>query len=233
MTPNLRARVPKDRPRPAALRLLLVDPRELIRNGLKGVFEDCGRVAVVDVASTGAEAARIARGTVLDVALVALDLPDMDGTEAIRALLDARPSGRLIVVAMADDSRRLVEALKAGARGFVLTGAAGSEIETAVHRALRGELWLGPTAMSGLDAELQAPTRGAGPAPLTAREREVLALVSEGRTNREIAGRLIMAVGTVKVHVEHILGKLDAVDRTEASVRAVQLGLLEQRDRRN
>jgi DNA-binding NarL/FixJ family response regulator len=130
---------------------------------------------------------------------------------------------------MYEDPDYLYEAIRAGAAGYVLKDASQRELVSAVRRVLRGEALLRPDLTAQLISRLgreHRPAAPAGPERLTPREHEVLRLLAQGQTNREIASALVVSVGTIKVHVEHILAKLNVADRTQAAVRAVELGLL-------
>jgi DNA-binding NarL/FixJ family response regulator len=156
-------------------------------------------------------------------------MPEMDGLAATQAIKRERPATSVIIVTMHENPDYLFEALKAGATGYILKDATQRELVAAVRQVLRGESLLNADIAVQLLRRLANDVRGkpAQPAvPLTPREVEVLRLLAQGLTNREIAGELIVSVGTVKIHVEHIIGKLGVSDRTQAAVRAVELGLL-------
>jgi DNA-binding NarL/FixJ family response regulator len=163
------------------------------------------------------------------LAILSTTLRDPSGLEAVRVVRARCPGTFVVLLAPADDSRSLVDGLRAGATGFVRSDVGRLDLLATLHRALAGEAVVDPAAARELIMRIAAEGDGAAgymPSPLTPRELEILQLVSQGRTNREIAGRLIVAVGTIKVHVEHILDKLGASGRTQAAVRAVELGIV-------
>lgn len=210
-------------------RVLIVDDNELAREGLRSLLSGERGLCVVGEAGNGPEALAHCRGLRPDLVLMDVRLPDLDGLAVTRMIKDEFPGIEVLIVTMHEDPDYLLEAVKSGARGFVLKGASKSEIVAATWRVLRGDSMLD----SRLTAELlrrladQGARAGSAPVPnLTGREREVLAFLAEGKTNREIAEALFVSLGTVKTHVEHIIAKLGACDRTQAAVRGVQLGLL-------
>jgi DNA-binding NarL/FixJ family response regulator len=155
-------------------------------------------------------------------------MPEMDGLAATRAIKAECPRVSVIIVTMHENPDYLFEALKAGAAGYLLKDATQREVVGAVRQVLHGESLLNSELATRLLHRLtEEPARpDAMPmVPLTPREGEVLQLLAQGLTNRAIAGQLYVSVGTVKVHVERILAKLDVSDRTQAAVRAVTLGL--------
>jgi DNA-binding NarL/FixJ family response regulator len=156
-------------------------------------------------------------------------MPDMDGLEATRAIKRDHPEVCVLIVSMYENPDYLFEALKAGASGYVLKDASRPEVVGAVRRVLRGDTLLEPELANRLLRRLAQQTHGAKASPvqrLTPREHEVLQLLAEGRTNREIAEALIIGTGTVKGYIERIIRKLGVSDRTQAAVRGIQLGLV-------
>jgi len=156
-------------------------------------------------------------------------MPDMDGLAATHAITQACPGTRVLIVTTHENPDYLLAALRAGAAGYLLKDVTRYDLLATIRRALRGESVLsGEIATRALQRLAAQPTYQANQSPerLTPREREVLAQIVEGQTNREIARKLSLSVGTVKIHVEHIIGKLGVSDRTQAAVRAVEGGLL-------
>jgi DNA-binding NarL/FixJ family response regulator len=152
----------------------------------------------------------------------------MDGLAVTRAIKNESPATSVILFTMYENADYLVEALKAGAAGYLLKGASKKEIVTTVRQVLAGESVLHPELVLELLRRLSGTTAQGGPAAqhLTRRERDVLRLIALGQTNREIADTLSLTVSTVKTHVEHLIGKLGVSDRTQAAVRAIELGLV-------
>ncbi|PLS77206.1 MAG: DNA-binding response regulator [Chloroflexi bacterium] len=210
-------------------RVIIVDDHELARAGMRAMLSGAEELQIVGEASTGREAVALCRRLQPDLALIDLRMPEMDGLVTTRAIKQEAPATNVVIVTLQDNPDYLVEALRAGAAGYVLKDASRHELLSAARRVLRGE--------SILDGELAGRAlkrlASAAPAPelaiaeqLTPREREVLQLLAQGQTNREIAHNLTISVGTVKIHVEHIIAKLGVADRTQAAVRAVELKLL-------
>lgn len=209
--------------------ILIVDDHELARSGLRSLLEREPGVVLVGEASNGREALDLCRTRCPDLILMDLHMPEMDGLTATRAIKQICPQTRIIIVTLHANPDYLLEALKAGVAGYLLKDATRREVIDAVRQVLHGEAFLNN------DLVLQTLRRmAAEPAtntassiePLTARELEVLRLLAQGKTNREIGAELMISAGTVKVHVEHIIGKLGVSDRTQAAVRAIETGLL-------
>jgi DNA-binding NarL/FixJ family response regulator len=210
-------------------RLLLADDHALARSGLRAMLAPEPDLEVVGEARDGAEALRLCRALRPDLVLLDVRMPVLDGIAATRALKAEFPTVAVIVVTIHENPDYLLQALRAGADGYVLKDTTQQQLVTIIRQRLRQEFLLHPGVLGGLLGQLAAEAahrRAALPERLTPREAAVLGLLARGRTNREIAAELRLAVGTVKVHVEHILAKLSAADRTEAAVRAVQLGLV-------
>ena len=210
-------------------RLVIADDHELVRAGLRIMLTGQWGLEVVGEAANGREALTLCRRLQPDLALLDVRMPEQDGLATCRAIKQECPATSVILVTMHENPRYLLEALKAGAAGYVLKDISQRKLISAVHSVLRGE--------SILNKELVIRSLGhlAEQAPLqevqllgrlSPREREVLQLLTRGQTNREIAQQLIVSVSTVKIHVEHILAKLGVSDRTQAAVRAIELGLL-------
>ena len=213
----------------ARARIVIVDDHELARAGLRSILADEPDLEVVGEAANGREAQELCRRLQPDLVLTDVRMPDLDGLAVTRAIKQDNPTTSVIIVTMHENLHYLFEALKTGAAGYVLKGATRREVLTAVQQVLRGESPLSPELVTQLLQRVPNGTsRAEGPPPerLTPREREVLELVVRGQTNREIAHGLGMGLGTVKAHVEHIIAKLGVSDRTQAAVRAVELGLI-------
>jgi DNA-binding NarL/FixJ family response regulator len=210
----------------ATLRVLIADDHPVFRNGLRALLASTPQLAVVGEASTGAEA--VARTAELqpDVVLMDLQMPGTGGIEATRRILEVNPRIRILVVTMYEDDDLVFAALRAGARGYVLKGASPPEVVRAVQAAGEGGAIFSPTIAQRLlqfFARPQPPTL-AFP-DLTEREREILSLMAQGRSNPEIAARLILSLKTVQNHVSNIFSKLQVADRAEAILLAREAGL--------
>jgi len=214
------------------IRLLLVDDQRLMRDGLRTLLELEGDLQVVGEAENGREALMLYEKYRPDVVLMDLRMPVMDGVEATRRLHQRWPDARVIILTTFDDDEYVFEGLRAGAMGYLLKAVSGEELAAAIRTVAAGGALIDPSVTRKVVAEFArlGQTRGSGSAklvePLSEREEEVLRLIANGYTNKEIAGRLFLAEGTVKNYVSSILGKIGARDRTQAALRARELGLL-------
>ena len=212
-------------------RLAIVDDHQLAREGLRDMLADALDIEVVGEAANGREALLLCSRLHPDLVLMDVRMPEMDGLAATREIKQRYPETSVMMVTMHENPDYLLEALKAGAAGYVLKGATKRELVTTVRQVLRGESVLDPELATRLLRRLASEAEGNGQAAppreqLTPREREVLRLVAGGQTNQEIGRQLALSVSTVKTHLEHIIAKLGVSDRTQAAVRAVELGLL-------
>ena len=210
-------------------RLVIADDHELARAGLRAMLTDQRGFALVGEASNGQEALQLCRRLQPDLALIDVRMPEMDGLSTCRAVKQECPATSVILVTMHANPEYLFEALKAGAAGYVLKDVSQRELISAVQKVLHGESILNQELMARLLQRLAREAPGQEELPpgrLSPREREVLQLLTKGQTNREIARKLTVSVSTVKIHVEHILAKLGVSDRTQAAVRATEMGLL-------
>ncbi len=184
---------------------------------------------LVGEAANGREALALCRRLQPDLALIDVRMPEQDGLATCRAIKQECPAMSVILVTIHENPGYLLEALKAGAAGYVLKDISQRELITAVQGVLHGESMLNKELVIRLLQHRASETphpEELPPGRLSPREREVLQLLTQGQTNREIAQNLIVSVSTVKSHVEHILAKLSVSDRTQAAVRAIELGLL-------
>lgn len=212
-------------------RILLVDDHDLTRAGLRMVVGRDPGLEVIGEARDGLEAIEMAQTLQPDLVLMDLSMPRMDGLEAMRAIKRTSPTISVLILSMYEDTDVLLEAIKAGAAGYLLKTADERRLRTAIHEALDGDLPVDPRMTRVVFRRLSESAQPAASAPadlLTARERDVLVLLARGKTNPEIARELFITQHTVKVHVQHILSKLEVSDRTQAAVRAIELGYLPQ-----
>ena len=206
------------------IRILVADDHPMLREGLVAVLSTQPDFDIIGEAADGAEVMRLAEALRPDVILLDLEMPDVDGVAALEGLRDAVSAARAIVFTAYDTDERILRSLRAGARGYLLKGASRQEIFDAVRTVHAGGSLLEP----GVTTRLLDHVREGGEQtePLTPRELEVLALISEGLHNSEIAGRLFVTERTVKFHVSSILAKLGADNRTEAVALAARRGLI-------
>ena len=211
-------------------RLVIADDHELARAGLRAMLTGQRGLEVVGEAANGREALMLCRRLQPDLALIDVRMPEQDGLATCRAIKEECPAMSVILITIHENPEYLLEAFKAGAAGYVLKDISQSELITAIKGVLRGESILNKELVILLLRRMASETPSQEELParrLSLREREVLRLLTQGQTNREIAQNLIVSVSTVKIHVEHILAKLDVSDRTQAAVRAIELGLLQ------
>lgn len=223
------SRSPRTSKAPSKTRVVVVDAHDLIRAGIVSLVASDPDCEVVGEATDAAQALEIVRRQSPDVVLMDVQLPDLNGIEATRRLRASNVSSAVVLVSSDCDSETMLAALGAGVRGFVLKDVDRQELLNVIRRVMSGSHAIESTLATDLlrhMAEEQARHPAVRPEPLTPREVEVLRLIAVGGTNREIASRLIVAVGTVKAHVEHIMAKLGATDRTQAAVLAIEMGLI-------
>lgn len=207
-----------------AMRVLVVDDHALFRGGLVMLLREHG-IEVVGEAPTGEEGVRLAGLRGPDVIIMDLGLPGISGVEAIRRIRDGRPDAAILVITASLDEGDLIEALMAGATGYLLKDAPIEQIVDGLGAAMNGDAVISPRVNRKLVERVRRQQREGGdaaPVDLTDRERQVLALMVEGHDNAEIAGELYLSPSTVKNHVSTILAKLKVENRIQAAVRAVR-----------
>jgi len=215
------------------LRLLLVDDQAMFREGLRLLLGQQPDFEIVGEAGDGLAALESVRRIAPDVVLMDLRMPNLGGAEATRRIKAEAPAVKVIVLTTFEEDEEVFSALRAGAAGFLLKDSPSEKLCEAIRFAARGETWLQPSVAAKLVAEFgrlaprPAPSaNGTLPEPLSAREREVLRCLADGMSNKEIGRRLSISEGTVKNHMSQVLGKLQVLDRTQAALRARELGLL-------
>lgn len=209
------------------IRILVADDHPVVRDGLVAILGTQADFQVVGEATNGLDAVQQARRLMPDVILLDLEMPQLDGVEALRQIREATPTVQAIVFTAFDTDERIVSAVKAGAQGYLLKGAPREELFRAIRVVSEGGSLLQPIVASKLLRHMSR--RRDDPTTveeLTEREMEVLRLLGQGRTNKEIAGELFITERTAKFHVSSILGKLGAGNRTEAVTIAAQRGLV-------
>ena len=214
------------------IKILLVDDQPLFREGLRTLLSVHPDFEVVGEAGNGGEAIKLARSLLPMVVLMDLQMPVLDGVAATRRLHEEQPDCRVIVLTTFDDDEMVFDGLRAGAVGYLLKDAPSEKLAEAIRVAARGETFLQPSVAAKVVAEFARLSRKtiatANPVieSLSEREIEILRLIANGASNREIASTLFLAEGTVKNHVTNILGKLEARDRTQAALKARDSGLI-------
>lgn len=210
-------------------RLVIADDHELARAGLRAMLAGQQGLEIIGEAANGREAQMLCSRLQPDLALIDVRMPEQDGLVTCRFIKQRCPATSVILVSMHEDSKDIVEAIKVGAAGYLLKDISQQELITCVQRVLSGESILDQELVTRLLLRLadQLDREVLPPVQLTPRELEVLQLLAQGQTNPEIAKNLMVSVSTVKIHVEHILAKLGVSVRTQAAVRAIELGLLQ------
>ena len=205
-------------------RVLLADDHQIVRQGLRGILVAAGH-EVIGEASDGREALKLARTLNPDIAVLDLSMPLLNGLDAAREMRRLAPDIKIILLTMYTDKGYVLQALRAGARGYVLKTQAAEDLISAIREILRGETYLSPgVAASVVDAVLEGTNEAAD--PLTARERQILQLVAEGNTTKEIARLLNVSFKTAESHRNHIMKKLDIHEVAGLVRYAIRQGLL-------
>ncbi len=210
-------------------RILLADDHGLVRRGLRLILDAQPDLEVVAEAGDGAEAVRLALGEDIDLAILDISMPRMTGLQAARELHQRRPELPVLILSMHENEQYLYEALRAGASGYVVKKVADQDLVEACRATIRGEPFLYPGAVTRLINDyLRRARNGERPRdPLTPRETEVVKLVAESYTNRQIAEALVISESTVERHRANILEKLGMRDRVELTRYAIRNGLVE------
>ena len=215
-------------PIPLVTRILVADDHALVRQGLKHVINAEHDLEVVAEAADGAEAVKRALAGDIHLAILDVSMPRMTGLQAARELAHRRPELRLLMLSMYDNEQFLFEALKAGASGYVLKSGADDDIVDACRAAMRGQSFLYPSAVSALVRDfLDRADKSGDYDPLTPRELEVLKLVAEGKSTRQIAELLVVSIKTVERHRADILHRLGLRDRVDLTRYAIRRRLIE------
>jgi DNA-binding NarL/FixJ family response regulator len=205
--------------------VLLVDDHQVVRRGLRTFLEVQDDIEVVGEAADGAEGVARAEELRPDVVLMDVKMPGMDGVDALRRLRELDNPVRVLIVTSFTEQRTVVPALRAGAAGYVYKDVDPDALAGAIRSVHAGHILLQPEVAIALLSQEEANSAPGRAGSLTEREREVLGLIADGRSNREIARALVLSEKTVKTHVSNILMKLDLADRTQAALWAVRHGV--------
>lgn len=200
------------------IQVLVADDHPIVRNGLVRMIELTNGMKVVAEAETGAEAVELYRQHQPDVTLMDLRMPDMSGVEAITAIRQEFPNAHIIILTTYDTDEDIFRGLKAGAKGYLLKDIKMSQLLDAIRKVAKGQKCIPPEVGAKLAERMSQPE-------LSEREQEVLQIMSQGKTNQEIAHQLCISESTVKFHVNHILSKLGVSDRTQAVLMAIKRGV--------
>ncbi|MBL8250122.1 MAG: response regulator transcription factor [Candidatus Competibacter sp.] len=219
------------------VRVLLADDHTLVRAGVRVLVESFEGFAVIAEAGDGREAVRLARELEPDIALLDIGMPELNGLDATALILKAAPRTQVIILSMHSTENYVLEALRAGAVGYVVKHAAVEELDRALRAVQSGERWLSPTVSRHLlDDYLRLARKEAsaqtvaGPELLTLRQREILQLIAEGRTTRQIAERLSVSARTVETHRAQIMDRLNLHDVASLTRFAIRSGLIDRED---
>jgi DNA-binding NarL/FixJ family response regulator len=217
--------------------VVLVDDQELVRTGLRVILEQASDITVLGEAADGAQALSVIQATHPEIVLMDIRMPALDGVEATKAIRSTEtdtPAPRVILLTTFDLDEYVYAGLRAGASGFLLKDALAADLISAIRSVARGDAVIAPSSTRRLIERFLTTAPADRPAQsqsslvtLTPREREILALVGQGLSNREIAGRLYLSEGTIKNHVARILGKLQLRDRVQAVVFSYETGLIQ------
>lgn len=215
------------------LRLMLVDDQSLFREALRTLLALQTDFEIVAEAENGERALELAKKHKPDVALMDLRMPVMGGVEATRRMAQASPSTRVVVLTTFDEDEEIFEAMRAGALGYLLKACSADKLCESIRATAKGTSVLEPSVAARMMAEVNrlSAREGRRPAqpladPLSERELAVLRLLADGCSNKEIGSRLNITEGTVKNHMTNVLGKLGVLDRTQAALRAREMGLI-------
>jgi two-component system, NarL family, response regulator LiaR len=213
------------------IKVLIADDHKMFRQGLRMLFEMEPDIKIVGEARDGLEAEQLSASLQPDVILMDINMPGIDGVEATRRILQAQSTANVIILTMFREDEHVFQAIKAGARGYVLKDADSNEVTRAIRAVASGEAVL-DTAMTGkvfnqfkLMSEMTEKNNAEG---LTERELEILGLIAGGSSNREIGDKLFLSEKTIKNYITSIFQKLQTNDRTQAAVYAIKRGLIQQ-----
>lgn len=215
------------------LRIFLIDDHNLFRSGVKALLVRQPDFEVVGEAADGLEGLKRAKQLKPDVVLLDLNMPGISGREAVKMLVEELPQTQVLMLTVSEDAEDLMDTLKSGARGYLLKNIDADYLVESIRRAARGEAVMSPQMTSKLVRGLQAGgaevvlPQTAEKDRVSPREREVLALLARGASNKEMARELQLAESTIKIHVQNILRKLNLSSRVQAAVYAVEHGIVE------
>ena len=210
------------------IRVLIIDDHSLFRSGIRLVLQRQDDFELVGEAGSGLEGVKDAKRLNPDVILLDLHMPDMSGLETIPLLKDEAPNAQIVMLTVSEDAEDLLEALRIGARGYLLKNIDTDFLLQSIRRAAAGESVMSPQMGGKLADAMRAPAKGnaADSVKLSPREKEIIVKLARGDSNKEIARELDLSESTVKIHVQGILRKLNLASRVQAAVYAVEHGLV-------
>ncbi len=210
----------------STIRILIVDDHAIVRKGIRALLSTERDIQVIGEAGDGAEAVVQAQTLRPDVILMDLVMPKLDGIEATKQITAQQPGARILVLTSFAADDKVFPAIKAGALGYLLKDTKPEDLVQAIHQVYRGEPSLEPSIARKVLTELSTPQqKPLSPDPLTERELDILRLIAQGRSNKEIAEELVITEMTVRTHVSNVLGKLHLASRTQAALYALKEGL--------
>jgi two-component system, NarL family, response regulator LiaR len=227
MMPMSRGPSPPPDPNHGPITVLIVDDHAVVRQGLRTFLDLQPDIKVVGEAADGTEALAQAQALLPDIILMDLVMPNQDGVSATRAITSAVPSSKVLVLTSFSEDEKVFASIKAGAHGYLMKDVLPPELVKAIRTVYRGEAQLHPEIARKLMNEFSTPVPTAPKHDLTERELDVLRLIAQGKSNKEIAEDLILSEKTVKTHVSNILQKLHLSDRTQAAVYALKQKIVE------
>ncbi|MCW8846872.1 MAG: response regulator transcription factor [Gammaproteobacteria bacterium] len=212
----------------SAIRVLLVEDHTLVRAGIRSLLSSVGDIDVVGETGNGRDALRLVRKLEPDVVLMDISMPELNGMEATARITKSHPQVKVLMLSMHNDEEYVAQSLKAGARGYLVKEAATKELEQAIHAVMRGEIYVSNTvSMNNVERLMQDSSSGSALGNLTSRQREILQLVVEGYTTRDIAERLSLSVKTVETHRTHLMDRLEIRDVPRLVRFAIKAGLIQ------
>ena len=209
------------------IRVLVVDDHRIVREGIRSLMEDIEDIQVIGEAGNGYQCVTLVDNLNPDVVLMDLMMPRMDGLEATRQISGKHPHIHVLVLTSFINDEKVFPAIKAGARGYLLKDTGSKELIDAIRKVHRGEPSLAPEIAKKVLSEIRQPAPGEQPTPdpLTERELQVLKLVAQGKSNKQIASELNISIHTVRTHVNRILSKLHLANRVQATLYALRQGV--------
>ena len=211
-----------------AIRVLLVEDHTLVRAGIRSLLNSVRDIEVVDEAGNARDGLKLVRKLEPDVVLMDISMPELNGMEATARITKSHPQVKVLMLSMHIDEEYVAQSLKAGARGYLVKGAATKELEQAIHAVMHGEIYVSDTvSMSAVNKLMRDSSSGSALDKLTSRQREILQLVVEGYSTRDIAERLSLSVKTVETHRTHLMDRLEIRDVPRLVRFAIKAGLIQ------